>query len=196
VLVLNRRQGESIVVEGCVVVRVLSVKGRTVWLQIAPRDHPTLVLAAAVHSPDTMRLEIAAPSSYMSDDGGIRVELAQSVHAAAQARATVSFLCGARQRVSVGDRIELAVSPSDREHPNLALRGSAIGDELRLALIRPIGNCIRIGVDAPGRRVYRKELWEALVAENTAAAEEVARGSAALSLVHSKERSRPVPVPQ
>lgn len=196
-LVLNRRPGESIVVEGCVALRVLSAKGPTVWLRIDPADeHPPLVLGVAVHSPGSARLEIAAPSSYVSDGDGIRVEIALPPHVAAQASATVSFLCAAGQRVSVGDWIELAVCPSDSEHANLVLRGSAIGDELRLALSRPIGNCIRIGVDAPGRRVYRKELREVVVAESPAAPEGVAPGTAARALLTPAERYPPVPLPQ
>ncbi len=58
---------------------------------------------------------------------------------------------------------------TDHSRPYLVLGGPAIDTELKIAFIRPVGNSVRLGVDAPGRRIYRKELWEALVAANRAA---------------------------
>ena len=47
-----------------------------------------------------------------------------------------------------------------------------INGDIRITVVSIRGNQVRIGVEAPERRVYRKELWDDMVAANKAAAGE------------------------
>lgn len=171
VLVLNRRPGESVLIEGDLVITVLSARERAVWLKVAgPEIARPLLLGVSAVSTNETRLEIAAPIAATVDESGVCVELAGPDHPAVASRTTLSLVLLAGNRVNVGAKLEVGVAPSEHGHPCLVLGGPAIGPELRVACIRPAGSCVRLGVDAPGRRVYRMELWEALVAANQAAA--------------------------
>ncbi len=56
--------------------------------------------------------------------------------------------------------------------PGEALR---VGDEVEITVVEVKGDLVRIGIEAPRNvQVWRKELWEAIVAENKKAAEEAA----------------------
>jgi carbon storage regulator len=51
--------------------------------------------------------------------------------------------------------------------PGEALR---IGDEVEITIVEVKGDMVRLGIQAPRTvQVWRKELWEAIVAENIAA---------------------------
>lgn len=170
-LVLNRRPGESIVVEGDLDISVLRGANHVVWLRIAgKRIAPSVLLGVTAISPEELRLEIGAPLRARVDERGVSVEVAGSGHLSVVRRATLSFLCRPGHVAEVGDGLELSVEPTERGHPALTLAGPAVGAQVRLAMIRLTKTCARIGVDAPGLRVHRKELWEELVAANTAAA--------------------------
>ena len=170
-LVLNRRPGESIYVEGDIDISVLRATHQSVWLRIAgERIAPSVLLGATVLSPEELRLEVGAPRRAWVDDQGVRVEVAGHGHLSVVTHATFSFLCRPGQAATVGEDLQLGVGPTEHGHPCLLLGGEAVGAPLRLALIRLANSCVRLGIDAPGLRVHRKELWEALVAANTAAA--------------------------
>jgi carbon storage regulator len=50
-----------------------------------------------------------------------------------------------------------------------------IGDDVEITIVEVKGDMIRLGIEAPRSvQVWRKELWEAIVAENKKAAEEAA----------------------
>lgn len=171
VLVLNRRPGESILVEDDIDISVLRGGNESMWLRIAsPKIAPSVLLGATAVSTSELRLEIGAPRKAWIDEEGVHVEVAEGAHPAVAGHATISFFCRPGQIAKVGAGLELGVGPTERGHTCLTLDGPAIGVQIRLALIRLSKSCVRLGVDAPGRRVYRKELWEALVAANTAAA--------------------------
>jgi carbon storage regulator len=56
--------------------------------------------------------------------------------------------------------------------PGEALR---FGDEIEITVVEVKGDMVRLGIDAPRTvQVWRKELWEVIVAENRKAAEETA----------------------
>lgn len=56
--------------------------------------------------------------------------------------------------------------------PGEALR---IGDDVEITVVEVKGDMVRLGIQAPRNiQVWRKELWEAIVAENQKAAEEAA----------------------
>lgn len=56
--------------------------------------------------------------------------------------------------------------------PGEALR---IGDEVEITVVEVKGDMVRLGIQAPRNiQVWRRELWEAIVAENKKAAEEAA----------------------
>ena len=56
--------------------------------------------------------------------------------------------------------------------PGEALR---VGDDVEITIVEVKGDMVRIGIEAPRNvQVWRKELWEAIVAENKKAAEEAA----------------------
>ncbi len=170
-LVLNRRPGESILVEGGLVLSVLRVANQVVWLKIAGETiAPPVLLGVTAVSHEELRLEIGAPLRAWVDEDGVRVEVASGGHLSVVKHATLSFLCRPGHVARVGEGLELWVEPTERGHPALTLAGPAVGAQVRLAMIRLTKACARIGVDAPGLRVHRKELWEELVAANTAAA--------------------------
>lgn len=56
--------------------------------------------------------------------------------------------------------------------PGEALR---VGDDVEITVVEVKGDMVRLGIQAPRTvQVWRKELWEAIVAENLKAAEEAA----------------------
>jgi carbon storage regulator len=67
--------------------------------------------------------------------------------------------------------------------PGEALR---IGDEVEITVVEVKGDMVRLGIQAPRTvQVWRKELWEAIVAENIAASEDTAAQSIPLIPVKS-----------
>lgn len=170
-LVLNRRPGESVLIEDDLVVTVLSARESTVWLRVlSPKITLPFLLGVSAISPTETRLEIGAPISATFDEHGARVEVGGPDHPSVAAKTTLSLVLRPGHRLNVAALLEVGVAPSERGHPCIVLGGPAIGPEVRVACIRPVRSCVRLGIDAPGRRVYRMELWEALVAENQAAA--------------------------
>ncbi|MDR1581117.1 MAG: carbon storage regulator CsrA [Synergistaceae bacterium] len=66
--------------------------------------------------------------------------------------------------------------------PGEALR---VGEDVEITVVEVKGEMVRLGIQAPRDvQVWRKELWEAIVAENIKAAEEAAAATSA----------KPVPV--
>jgi sRNA-binding carbon storage regulator CsrA len=172
-LVLNRRPGESIVIEHGVQVSVLSVTDRKVWLCIeAPGVDPPVRVSATALSDTEARIEIGAPVSMSLEDGQARVEVARPGHPAIRAQATVGLNRRIGESVAVGDALRVGLGSLAKGNPSLTIEGPSIADGLRITLIRPVGSYVRIGVEAPDRRVYRKELWEDVMAANRAAAGE------------------------
>jgi carbon storage regulator len=56
--------------------------------------------------------------------------------------------------------------------PGEALR---VGDNIEITIVEVKGDMVRLGIEAPRNvQVWRKELWEAIVAENIKAASEAA----------------------
>jgi carbon storage regulator len=56
--------------------------------------------------------------------------------------------------------------------PGEALR---VGEDVEITVVEVKGDLVRIGIEAPRNvPVWRKELWEAIVEENSKAAEEAA----------------------
>jgi carbon storage regulator len=50
-----------------------------------------------------------------------------------------------------------------------------IGDDVEITIVEVKGEMVRLGIEAPRAvQVWRKELWDAIVAENKKAAEEAA----------------------
>ena len=61
--------------------------------------------------------------------------------------------------------------------PGEALR---VGEEVEITIVEVKGDMVRLGIQAPRDvQVWRKELWEAIVAENIKAAEEAAAAAPA-----------------
>ncbi|MGH8980136.1 MAG: carbon storage regulator [Acidimicrobiales bacterium] len=170
-LVLNRRAGESIVIENGVQLSVLSVSDHKVWLCIeAPGVEPAVRVSATAVSETEARIEIGAPVAVEIDDQGARVEVASAGHPSIQAQATVGFNRRVGESVAVGDGLRVGLASLTKGNPSLMLEGPDMADGLTITLIRPVGRYVRIGVDAPQRRVYRKELWDDVMAANKAAA--------------------------
>ena len=62
--------------------------------------------------------------------------------------------------------------------PGEALR---VGEEVEITVVEVKGDMVRLGIQAPRDvQVWRKELWEAIVAENIKAAEEAAAATPAI----------------
>ncbi len=164
-LVLNRRPGESIVIEPDLRVTVLSVTDRRVWIGMRSASAlPELRVSATVVSPNEARLEIVPMSSVTFDGDRVRITTGAEGDAANAVHAGLAVNRKPGERVEIGDGLWVAVASISKGNPSITFGGSAIGDELSITLIRPAGSYVRLGVDAPNRRVYREELWDAVQA--------------------------------
>jgi sRNA-binding carbon storage regulator CsrA len=161
-LVLNRRPGESIVIEPDVRVTVLSVADRRVWIGLRSSGFPDVHLSATVVSPTRARLEVGPISTVELEGDRVRVLVGSDGEPGALARAGLAVDRQTGERVEVGDDLWIGVTALVKGNPTLSFGGKAIGDDFELTLIGPTGSYVRLGVDAPDRRVYREELWEAV----------------------------------
>jgi sRNA-binding carbon storage regulator CsrA len=167
-LVLNRRPGESIVIEPDLRVTVLSVSDRRVWIGIrAESSFPELRVSATAVSAHEARLEIVPLSSVRFDGDRVRITTAAEGESASAVHAGLAVDRRPGERVEIGDDLWVAVSSISKGNPSITFGGGAIGDEFSITLIRPAGSYVRLGVDAPNRRVYREELWEVVRAGGT-----------------------------
>lgn len=164
-LVLNRRPGESIVIEPDLRVTVLSVTDRRVWIGLrVPGGLPELRVSATIVSPDEARLEVVPMASVEFDGDRVRITTPPDGAAAIAARAGLALDRKAGERLEIGDDLWIAIASISKGNPTVTFGGEAIGDAFSLTLIRPAGSYVRLGVDAPNRRVYREELWDAVKA--------------------------------
>lgn len=163
-LVLNRRPGETIVIEPDLRVTVLSVTDRRVWIGLRSSAFPELRVSASVVSPGEARLEIVPMSSVVFDGGRVRIIAAADGEPATTARAGIAVDRKPGERVEIGDDLWVAVAAISKGNPSVTFGGSAIGEPFSITLIRPAGSYVRLGVDAPDRRVYREELWDVVQA--------------------------------
>lgn len=175
-LVLNRRPGESIIIEPDLRVTVLSSTDRRVWIGLsAPGAFPELRVSAMVVSPERARLEIVPTSSIVFDGDRVRITTAAEGAAATTVRAGLAVDRKPGEWVEVGDDLRVAVASISKGNPTLEFGGEAIGDAFSVTLIRPAGSYVRLGVDAPDRRVYREELWNVVQAPDTSGLVEAQR---------------------
>lgn len=160
-LVLNRRPGESIIIEPDIRATVLSVGDGRAWIGFhAPGILPDLRLTATVVSPEEARLEIGPLVSLEFGGDGVHMQSAPPSHPAAEMQAGISLCRGVGQRIDIDDGLWLEVGSLPKGNPSIAFGGLDVGEPFTIAIIRPAGSYVRIGVEAPGRRVYREELWE------------------------------------
>lgn len=159
-LVLNRRPGESIVIEPDLRVTVVSVADRRVWVELRSPVLPVLRVSATVVSPTDARLEIVPIASVAFDGDHVRIEPAFNGDAASGVHAGLAVDRKPGERVDVGDNLFVALASISKGNPAVTFGGSSIGDPFSITLIRPAGSYVRLGVDAPNRRVYREELWD------------------------------------
>lgn len=170
-LVLNRRAGESIVVEDGILLGVTRIESKKVWLSVeAPGARHPVHLSASSISPSEARVEIAAPRRARVDGDGVHVELADPGDPLLRSRATLSANRTLEERIFVDDDLVVGIGPMPKGGPCLTLGGALIGQAFAVTVIRHVGSYARIGLDAPGRRVYRRELWDEVVAANRASA--------------------------
>lgn len=167
-LVLNRRPGESIIIEPGVVITVLSVAERRVWVRVEAPGLAPLSISAVVGAATQARLELGPLAGVAFDGGGIEVTVGGPAHPAAAAEATLALNCRPGEGVTVGGGARVGIASVAKGNPCVALSGPAIGGEIRVTFIRPAGNYVRLGVDAPERRVFRRELWDSVQAHDGA----------------------------
>lgn len=176
-LVLNRRPGESIVIEPDLRVTVLSVADRRVWIGVAAGGRiPSMRMSASVVTPTEARVEIGPLSSIEFDDGAVRIEIAGEEHPASGAHAGIAIDRKLGERILIGGDLWASLTSVAKGNPSITLGGSAIGEELSITLIRPAGSYVRLGVDAPSRKVYREELWDAVTAGASPASDDGGSG--------------------
>jgi sRNA-binding carbon storage regulator CsrA len=168
-LVLNRRPGESIVIEPDVTVTVLSIADRRVWLRLESPGLPPVRISASALSPTEGRLEIGPLAAVAFDGGDVQVTTGGDDHPATTAQATVAVNRLVGEHVLVGSGLRVGLASLSKGNPCISFGGRSIGGEVRITLIRPAGSYVRLGVDAPDRRVYRSELWEVVQAGQQAA---------------------------
>jgi carbon storage regulator len=76
--------------------------------------------------------------------------------------------------------------------PGEALR---VGEEVEITVVEVKGDMVRLGIQAPRDvQVWRKELWEAIVAENIKAAQEAAAAVPTMPVPATSTPAMPVPV--
>jgi sRNA-binding carbon storage regulator CsrA len=144
---------------------VLSVTDRRVWIGMrSPSAFPELHICATVVSPYEARLEIVPVSSVVFDADRVRITTAGDGDSASAVRAGLAVDRKPGERVEVGEDLWVAVASISKGNPSITFGGPAIGDEFSITLIRPAGSYVRLGVDAPNRRVYREELWDVVQA--------------------------------
>lgn len=161
-LVLNRRAGESIVIEPDICVTVRSVTEQRVWIEIASSSMPAFGVSAWGLSESEARMEIRPVASVTFDAGAVRVSTAPPDHPASACRAGLTVTRPLGTRVHVGTDAWVSVTAMAMGNPCLHFGGPALGaGELGVTLIRPARSYVRLGVEAPGRRVFREELWSA-----------------------------------
>lgn len=163
-LVLNRRPGETIVIEPDLRVTVLSVTDRRVWIGLRSSAFPELRVSASVVSPGEARLEIVPMSSVIFDGDRVRIVAGADGDLATTARAGIAVDRKPGERVEIGDDLWVALAAISKGNPSVTFGGSSIGEPFSITLIRPAGSYVRLGVDAPDRRVYREELWDVVQA--------------------------------
>lgn len=162
-LVLNRRSGESIIIEPDVRAMVLSIEEGRVWFQLHGLGTVSdLRLSATVVSVAEARLEIGPLVSVDFDAAGVRLRSAPTSHPAAAMQAGLSISRRVGERVEIDDEVWIEIGTLPKGNPSVAFGGVGVGEPFTLAVIRPSGSYVRIGVDAPNRRVYREELWDAV----------------------------------
>jgi len=170
-LVLNRRPGESIAVEGGIHLTVLSVADHHVDLEVtAPGvDHPVRLSSAAI-SDEAARLEVGPPTSVHFGADGVGIAVAGAEDPSAAVGAMLSLVRRLGESVTINDGLTVTVSAISKGNPCLEMDGPGIGFAVTVTVLRTMGSYVRIGIDAPAdRRVFRKELWEDLAAANRAA---------------------------
>ncbi len=175
-LVLNRRPGESIVVEGGIDVTVSSVVDRKVHLRVtAPGLDQPLRLSSTALSGDEVRLEVGSPTSVRIDADEVQVDVAGDDEPAVAVDAMLSLVRRIGESVTIGDGLTVTVSAVSKGNPCLDITGPAIGFSVTVTVLRTRGSYVRVGIDAPAdRRVFRKELWDDVAAANRAAADDAA----------------------
>jgi|HubBroStandDraft_6_1064221.scaffolds.fasta_scaffold400432_3 sRNA-binding carbon storage regulator CsrA len=175
-LVLNRRPGESIVVEGGIDVTVSSVVDRKVHLRVtAPGLDQPLRLSSTALSGDEVRLEVGSPTSVRIDADEVQVDVAGDDEPAVAVDAMLSLVRRIGESVTIGDGLTVTVSAVSKGNPCLDITGPAIGFSVTVTVLRTMGSYVRVGIDAPAdRRVFRKELWDDVAAANRAAADDAA----------------------
>lgn len=164
-LVLNRRAGEAIVIEGGVSVSVVSAREKQVWLRLEGERVDPGVTFAVDAAPTGIMLEIQAARAFTVDED-VHVTLAD----AGRRTATVSVHCDEGEGVCIGDSLRISAGRMERGNLSVVLMGESVGPPIDLVLIRPTRSGVRIGVVAPGRSVLRQEIFDALSAANHASA--------------------------
>ncbi len=181
-LVLNRRPGESIVVEGGIHVTVSSVVDRKVYLRVtAPGLDQPLRLSSAAVSEEDVRVEVGSPTSVRIGPDEVHVDVAGDDEPAVAVDAMLSVVRRIGESVTIGDGLTITVAAISKGNPCLVITGPAIGFSVTVTVLRTMGSYVRVGIDAPSdRRVFRKELWDDVAAANRAAAGDLTDDLAAL----------------
>ena len=191
-LVLNRRPGESIIIEPGVLVTVLSVTDRRVWISLETPGLGSLRVSAVATGGTGARLEIGPVAAVGYDGEDVSVTLGAEGDLASAVHATLAVDRRLGQRVVLEAGAWISVAAVNKGNPCIALGGSAVGPEFSITLIRPAGNYVRLGVDAPDRRVYRRELWESVRSGDSP---QDRADAATMTALPGMDGDRPVPVP-
>jgi sRNA-binding carbon storage regulator CsrA len=163
-LVLNRRPGESIIIEPGLVVTVLSVAERRVWIAVDGPGLPALRACAVATGATSARLEVGPVAAVSYEGESVSVAIATGDHPAVAPVATLALSRNPGERILLDQQAWVGIASVAKGNPCLELGGADLDPEVRITLIRPAGNYVRLGVDAPERRVYRRELWESVQA--------------------------------
>jgi sRNA-binding carbon storage regulator CsrA len=201
-LVLNRRPGESIIIEPGVVVTVLSVTDRRVWISMDAPGLSQLRLSAVATGPTGARMELGPLAAVSYDGDDVLVALGSEGHPSATLHATLALDRSPGQRITLVGGAWVGLEAVTKGNPCVRFGGTVIGPEFSITLIRPAGNYVRLGVDAPERRVFRRELWDSVRAAAPAdgaaaqghhgtAGATAAAASAAASTLANAEEGRP-----
>ncbi len=159
-LVLNRRPGGSIIIDPDIKLTVLSVVDHQVRIGLrSARVDPMLCVRAAVVAPTTVRVELGPMAAVSVEGDTVQVTLPERDRRVLRPDAVLAIDRQSGERIEIGGELWVSPSVTSDGFPCLTYGGRVIGERFSITAIRPQGGGVRLGIDAPARKVVREEIW-------------------------------------
>jgi len=183
-LVLRRRASEAIVFDGGLVVTLVDVIDHHAWLAFAsPSVAKPVVVSVLCVDGDTTCIGVRNPASLRRTGNRVEIdlapdELAADDQTAVTARATnprpmdtVLLINTGRDDLLSIEGLTLTVSSVEQGRAVLSAKTSETDVPIGVSVFSVSGAEVKIGIEAPDHvRVYREEVWLAMLEANAGAA--------------------------